>query len=213
MIYVDVHEPKEMAELLAEMGVEANVRALSPGDYLVGDVGVERKSLSDFFQSIIRKRLFDQLKRLVESYPRQLLVVEGDLDEVRLFRNPGVFWGAFLYVSMDIGVPIIFTSELNQTAVLLATLGQKLSREGARGVMVRYKPKFVSDEALQKFIVQGLPGIGETLAEKLLTTFKTVRGLFTASEMELRRIPKIGEKKAREITRIIDLKYKGQKRL
>lgn len=213
LIFVDVHEPREVAGMLEEMGVETNVRAISPGDYLVGDVGVERKSLGDFFQSIVRKRLFDQLERLVESYPRQLLVVEGNLDEVSLFRNPGVFWGAFLFVSMDMGVPIIFTPELDQTAVLLATLEQKLFKEGARGVMARYKPRFVSDEALQRFIIQGLPGIGETLADKLLSTFKTVRGVFSTGEVELKRVPKIGEKKAREITRIINLRYKGQKEL
>jgi len=214
---VDVHEPKVIVEYLREEGIEPLVKAISPGDYVIGDLGIERKSLKDFFSSIVKKRIFDQLERLREEYPRHLLIVEGDLAEVRAFPNPGVFWGAFIYITLEHNTPIIFTPGIDQTAILLATLHQRMEkrwREGrARRPFPRYKPRFISDEAQQRFLVQGLPGIGENLADELLKAFGSVRKVFTAGEEALRRLPGIGEKRAREITRILDLPYKGQRKL
>jgi ERCC4-type nuclease len=215
MIFImDVHEPKALLEYLREKGVEPLVRAISPGDYVVGDVGIERKSLQDFFSSIIKKRIFDQLERLREEYPSHLLIVEGDLGEVRSFPSPGVFWGAFLYITLDLEIPIIFTPGLDQTASLLITLHQRM-KEGrrVRRVLPRYKPRFISDDVQQRFLIQGLPGIGESLADELLKTFGSVRKVFSAGEESLKRSRGIGEKRAREITRLLDLPYKGQKKL
>lgn len=211
MIVVDVHEPRHIPERLREIGLDVKVKAISPGDYVIGEVGVERKNLQDFFRSIVTKRLFGQLERLRETYEKPVLLVEGDLGEVSFFPNPGIFWGAFLSITLDMGIPIIFTADQGQTISLLQALDRRVAKEGEREREVaRYKPPHLSDEELQRYIVKGLPFIGERSAENLLVAFGTVRNVFNAGKKQLMAVPNIGKKKSEEITRILTLRYKSR---
>jgi len=65
-LVVDSNEPEDIPERLRELGVEIEVRKIAPGDYVLGPVGIERKTLYDFFNSMVRKRLFEQVQRLRE---------------------------------------------------------------------------------------------------------------------------------------------------
>ncbi|NIM44368.1 MAG: hypothetical protein GTN80_01595 [Nitrososphaeria archaeon] len=211
MIVVDIHEPSYIPERLTDMGIDVEVKAISPGDYVVGDVGIERKSLHDFYQSIVKKRLFRQLERLREAYTSPFLLLEGDLIEVSSFSNPAIFWGAFLSVTLDVGVPLIFTTNQEQTTSLLQVLDKRLSKKRVRMKEVaRYRPPHLSDEELQRYIVKGLPNIGEKSAERLLEAFGTVRNVFNANKNQLIAVPNIGRKKSSEVTRILTLRYRGQ---
>lgn len=211
MIVVDIHEPSYIPERLIDMGIDVEVKAISPGDYVVGDVGIERKSLHDFYQSIVKKRLFRQLERLREAYTSPFLLLEGDLIEVGSFSNPAIFWGAFLSVTLDVGVPLIFTTNQEQTTSLLQVLDKRLSKKRVRMKEVaRYRPPHLSDEELQRYIVKGLPNIGEKSAERLLEAFGTVRNVFNANKHQLIAVPNIGRKKSSEVTRILTLRYRGQ---
>jgi len=210
-LVVDVHEPAEIADRLVELGVEVDRRKIHPGDYVLGEIGIERKSLSDFFGSLIRKRLFEQLIRLREAYPVPLLILEGDLAEVSEYRNPAAIFGAFLAIELDERVPILTTADREQTAVLLSVLWKR--RGKARGEYgLRHKPKALTLEQRQRFLVEGLPSVGETLARNLLEQFGSVRDVFAASETDLVRVPKIGEGKASEIVRILTAPYAGRQR-
>jgi len=169
-LVVDVHEPLEIAERLSELGVEVDRRKIHPGDYVLGEIGIERKSLSDFFGSLIRKRLFEQLRRLRESYPVPLLILEGDLAEVSEYRSPAAIFGAILAIEIDERVPILTTADREQTAVLLSVLWKR-RRRGRGEYGLRHKPKALTLEQRQRFLVEGLPSVGETLARNLLEHF------------------------------------------
>ena len=67
-------------------------------------------------------------------------------------------------------------------------------------------------EQKQRFLVEGLPNVGDTLARNLLERFGTVRGVFNASPAELERVPKIGAVKAAEIARLVTEAYEGEQR-
>ena len=214
MIIVDVHEPKVIAELLKKKGAKVEIKSLAPGDYIIGDLGIERKSIGDFYRSIIRKRLFEQLSRLKEAYNRCILVVEGDLSEISLLENPKVFWGALIAISLEMGIPVIFTPDLEGTADFLITLDKRLSEErGQKAALIRYKPKMLTEDEWKLFIVESLPYVGPKTAERLLERFGTVRRIFNASAVELMSIPEIGEKKARRIVEILNSRFKSQRRL
>ena len=70
-LVVDVNEPEDLAERLRELKVPIEVRRIAPGDYILGPIGVERKTITDFFNSMVRKRLFEQVQRLREAYPKR----------------------------------------------------------------------------------------------------------------------------------------------
>ncbi len=210
-LYVDVHEPTSIEQRLRDTGLQVVRKALAPGDYVVGDVGVERKTIHDFFSSIIKKRLFEQVTRLMETYPRALLLVEGDLNLIDEYRNPKALWGAFISLHLEEGIPVLFSPDETHTAHILETLYKRQTREGG-GFGLRHKPKMMTMEQHQEFAIQGLPNVGDTLSKLLLERFGSVRRVMAASEGDLLKIPKIGKVKARQIVELLDAPYEGGQR-
>lgn len=210
-LYVDVNEPEDITARLRTLGVEAERKRLAPGDYVCGEIGIERKSLSDFFGSLVKKRLFEQLRRLREAYPVALMVLEGDLAEVSEFASPQAILGAFVAIEVDERVPILTVADREQTALLLSVIWKRQDRERA-SYGLRHKPKALSLEERQRFVVEGLPSVGDTLARNLLEHFGSVREVFTADEQALEEVPKIGEGKASEIVRVLTSRYEGKQR-
>ncbi len=210
-LFVDANEPTEIHEKLLELGVPAVRRKIAPGDYVCGEIGIERKSLQDFFGSLVKKRLFEQLQRLREAYPVALMVLEGDLAEVSEFASPQAILGAFVAIEVDERVPILTTADRDQTALLLSVIWKRQDRARAE-YGLRHKPKALSLEERQRFLVEGLPGVGDTLARNLLERFGSARAVFTADRGELEGVPKIGEGKAAEILRVLTAAYAGKQR-
>ncbi|MCI4371074.1 MAG: helix-hairpin-helix domain-containing protein [Thermoplasmata archaeon] len=210
-LIVDVNEPEDIPERLRELKVEIEVTRIAPGDYVLGPIGIERKTLSDFFNSLVRKRLFEQVRRLRDAYPQPLLILEGDLAEISEFKNPQALLGALLAVEIAERVPILPTADKEQTALALSVLW-KSQDKGAAEYGLRHKPKLMTTAQRQRFLVEGLPHVGETLARNLLERFGSVRAIFDASEEDLQRVPKIGEVKAAEIQRLVTAAYEGEQR-
>ena len=210
-LVVDANEPTEIYERLRELGVPAVRQKIAPGDYVCGEIGIERKTLRDFFGSLIRKRLFEQLRRLRESYPVALLILEGDPAEISEFKSPQAVLGALVAIEVDERVPVLNTADRDQTAALLAVIWKRQDRVRA-AYGLRHKPKTLDLEERQRFLVEGLPNVGDTLARNLLEHFGSVRAVFTADAEELRQVPKIGEGKAAEIARVLGTRYEGRQR-
>ncbi|HEX9341704.1 MAG TPA: ERCC4 domain-containing protein [Thermoplasmata archaeon] len=210
-LVVDSNEPEDISERLRELGVTIEVRKIAPGDYVLGPIGIERKALSDFFNSLVRKRLFEQVQRLREAYPQPLLILEGDLAEISTFKHPQSILGALLALEVAERVPVLTTADKEQTALLLSVLWKRQDK-GAAEYGLRHKPKAMTIEQRQRFLIEGLPSVGETLARNLLERFGSVRAVFNASEEELKRVPKIGEVKAAEIVRLASAPYEGKQR-
>ena len=212
-LVMDTNEPEDILERLLALKVEVDRRKIAPGDYVIGPIGIERKSLSDFFNSLVRKRLFEQVRRLQEAYPQPLVLLEGDLAEISTFRHPQSILGALAALEVGEGVPVLTTADKDQTAMLLRVIWRR-QEKGASEYGLRHKPKSMTLGERQRFLVEGLPNVGETLADNLLSRFGSVRAVFDATEPDLKHVPKIGDIKAAEITRIVTAAYEGrQKRL
>lgn len=208
---VDVNEPEDIPDRLRELGTEIEVRRIAPGDYVLGPIGIERKTLTDFFNSLVRKRLFEQVQRLRDAYPQPLLILEGDLSEISTFKHPQSVLGALLALEVKERVPVLATADKEQTALVLSILW-KGQDKAAPEYGLRHKPKALSLGQRQRFLVEGLPNVGETLARNLLERFGTVRAVFDATEEELKRVPKIGGVKAADIARLVTAPYEGEQR-
>ena len=207
-LVIDSNEPGDIPEKLRDLGVEFDVRKIAPGDYVLGPVGIERKTLSDFFASLVKKRLFEQVQRLRDAYPQPLVILEGDLAEIATFRHPQSILGALLALETTERVPVLTTADKDQTALLLSVLWRKQDRDAA-AYGLRHKPKGLTLDQRQRFLVEGLPSVGETLARNLLRHFGSVRAVFDASEEELKKVAKIGDVKAAEIVRLVAARYAG----
>jgi len=208
-IIADARESQIVVQTLREMRVDVVEKAISPGDYVVGEgFAVERKTFRDFVTSIFKKRLFEQLERLRNAYTRCCLIVEGNIeDDLANLANPLVFWGALAHTTAEWSIPVVFTTNEEQTAQFLFSVAKKLQTEKKVAVEAVYKPKRYSIADQQRFAVQGLPTVGPKSADKLLKRFGNVRRVFMAKEYELKRIEGFGEKRAREISQFLDKHY------
>ncbi len=208
-LVVDANEPGDIPDRLRELGVEIEVRKIAPGDYVLGPVGIERKTLYDFFNSLVRKRLFEQVQRLRDAYPQPLVILEGDLAEISTFKHPQSVLGALLALEITERVPVLTTADKDQTALLLSVLWKR-QEKGASEYGLRHKPKTMTLDQRQRFLIEGLPSVGDTLARNLLERFGSVRSVFNASEDELKQVSKIGDVKATEIVRLVTAPYLGR---
>ena len=208
---MDVHEPKAIARHLKDLKVPFTVKNITPGDYVVGEVGIERKTLGDFFSSLVRKRLFDQVCRLKSCYQTPIVLVEGDLNDITTHRNPAALWGALLAILMDEDIRVLFSPSRLETARILRAVWRR-QENGGTNYGLRHKPKMLTMGEKQLFVVQGFPNVGGILSKSLLEEFGSVRRVMIANREDLMRVPKIGKKKADEITLVLDEEYEGSRK-
>lgn len=211
-IIADIHEPDVMMVLLSALGFEVERRVITPGDYIISnECAVERKTIQDFLTSLFQGRLLDQMNRLKDAYTKPILLLEGNLAwELNGRKNPHAFWGALLKIQLDMGIPVLITIDVRQSADLLYTLAKRMQRKESSKPCIRHKPKLLNERDIQRFIVEGLPGVGAELSIRLLKHFKSVRRIFQASEFELRQVEGLGFVKARRITQLLDMEFKDE---
>jgi len=70
---------------LVSLGLEVEFKELKVADFIVGNVAIERKTVSDFISSMINKRLLKQLEDL-QQYEKKLLLIEG-IDEQEIYSD------------------------------------------------------------------------------------------------------------------------------
>src|SRR4030043_460807 len=101
------------SELMA-LGFEIEFKELKVADYLVKDIAIERKTVSDFISSMINRRLLKQLEEL-QQYENKLLIIEG-IEEQNLYSdseskeigiNPNAIRGFLLSILLKYKIPII----------------------------------------------------------------------------------------------------------
>ncbi|AEM39648.1 ERCC4 domain protein [Pyrolobus fumarii 1A] len=206
-VYVDEREKGSgVPEALAEMGVAVIYQRLDVGDYLVSDeIVFERKTVDDLVRSVFDGRLFDQARRLAETYPKPVIIVEGRFD--KLWEKTGKaiqVRQALLAVALDYGVRIIYTRDPGDTARVIYYVARREQVERKKTVVIHRKPRLSTLREKQLYVLQSLPGVGPRLAEKLLEYFGSVEDVCKASVVELSRI--LGEARAREVYRVIHAK-------
>jgi DNA excision repair protein ERCC-4 len=197
-------------QLLEKKGVFVQMRTLDVGDYVIARHAIERKTIRDFISSLYGGRLFDQASRISQSYKDFMLVVEGDIQEVLGdLKNPRVYWGTLLALSIDFNFKIMFTSDQEQTSDLLYVLANRLHGRATtvRPLLVK-KPRLATTKDWQLLLLESLPTIGPRLAEKLLQSFGTVRDVFRASRSELAVKGGIGSARAKRIQELLDAEHR-----
>ena len=196
---------------LKECDAEVSSKQLQVADYICSDrVGIERKTISDFLQSIFNQRIFKQLAELAESYERPLLILEGNPDVLFTDRNvnPNTIRGLLGSIAVDYQVPIIWTSHSKETAAQVYWIARREQVKEKREMQIRAKTKAPTLSHQQEFLVTGLPGISNTRARQLLRKFKTAEKVFTASETRLGKLDGFGEKRIKQIKKVLKEKYR-----
>ncbi len=207
-IVVDHREGRSsVVKELYRLGASIKGEQLGVADYLLSErIAVERKEVGDFLTSVMDGRLFQQAGELSGSYMRPVFIIEGrDLFTTRMLSENAIM-GAIASLIGDYRCSVLLTKDAVETAKLLYSMARR-EQEGGRGVGRRGEKKRMGTHQQQRFIVEGLPGISATMAERLLLHFGTVERIMTAGEKELMEVEGIGKKRAKAIREVLTKKY------
>lgn len=217
-IIVDRREHKSMIKALVKEDIDIEKKQLDIADFIIQTknlnnkiqtVGIERKTTQDLLNSIIDKRLINQLIILKENFDLPLVIIEGT-ENIYSLRNfhPNSIRGMISSIALDFQIPIIYTRNYKDTAKYLKLIAKRLGK-ARRPLSLLPKRIPLTLKEQQVYIVESLPGVGPTIAKSLLKKFKTIKKIVNATEEQLKKVDKIGKIKAKELKKILETKFKN----
>ena len=209
-VVIDVREKgSNLSKKLVDIGMDVKVKTLVSADIIVSDtVGIERKTIPDFVNSIIDKRIFTQLKDLKNNFENPIIILEGE-EDLYSVRNihPNAIRGMLAKIVSSFKIPLLRTKDSQDTAELINAIAKREQIRGEKDIQIRTDKIPMTTKEQQEFIVGSFPSIGPSLAKALLRKFKTVKKIINAPKKELEKIEKIGPKKSKNIQDILDEVY------
>jgi Fanconi anemia group M protein len=177
---------------LIYLGFNVEFKDLKVADYLIKDVAIERKTISDFLSSMTNKRLLRQIEEL-QQYKNRLIIVEG-IEDQELYNDEqegisgNAIRGFLLSILLKHKTPVILSKGPEDTAKFLLVLAKRKEKE----LSLKAKKKASSKKEQMQFILEGFPGIGPATAKKLLKEYKTLKAVLTTPLEDLKSL--IGKK-------------------
>lgn len=182
---------------------DVRLRRLRAGDYLIaGAVLVERKTCADFATSLAGGRLFPQVAALAHSPYRPAVLLEGPVPTRMPDVHPHAVTGAIVSISVMWRVPVIHARDPEDSLRILQFIADQCAAH-RHPVLPRYdrRPKRLSSRRL--YVLQGFPGIGPALAQRLLGQLGSIERVVTADEATLRMVRGVGMRKAARIRELV----------
>ncbi len=172
ILYVDIHEAQDRVELArARFRGIVEVVPLPTGDYVCGDMAFEWKQ-DDFVQSCYKRLIFQQMEELKEVYPNSYLIVAKNFNNIAYrFKHRNMAVGSVSSLIRRGHPPIFATNQKLAMDIMISTFHKHL--DGGSG------------------------DIDTAFRTKL-----TPRRVASDSDWQLQvlqALPKLGEKKAKEI--------------
>lgn len=208
-IIVDYREYRSnVVRNLSLKGVSIEPQQLDIGDYVLSTrIGVERKNVDDFLESLIDGKLFKQITQLRDAYSRPILILEGENLLTKRNISHNAIFGSLASITVDYGIPILTTKDGLETADLLNVIARREQREEKKEVAIRGEKPQMSIKERQQFIIEGLPNVSTVIAKRLLSHFGSVKDIANATQEELLEIRGIGKNIASDIIKLLNTNY------
>ncbi|MEM4889028.1 MAG: helix-hairpin-helix domain-containing protein [Thermosphaera sp.] len=212
MIIVDTREPDEYYKFLIERGLRVERRDIGFCDYIVVSdeyaVGIERKTPSDFTNSVLDGRIFNQAYMLSMVFPRSYILIEGFMFEAQSFSSfpRRAYIGALVSLSLKTAphgqrgsISIVTVETRSDVITFLELLDKDLSEKNfTRLPKLRVPNKSELDKkGVLVMMLQAIPGVGEEKARKLAEKYNSIAEIVRVDVKELSEL--VGEKTAVKI--------------
>lgn len=219
-VVVDVREPPELLDAFERHPDVASVTfsTLPTADIVIGEIGFERKTPSDFASSMTDRdeHLRNQIAKMTEAFDVSYVLVEGEMLDFSTFAhtgvNPASVRGFAASVEMRHGVRVHFCSApdpseryresfesqhdlLVDTAVRLA----RKATEDETSSVLRVDSASGLDAPFMERFWGLIDGVGPKTATVLADAFPTVESALRASTDDLEALDGVGPKTAETI--------------
>lgn len=209
LVVADKKQKSKVLQHLEKAGARLELRELEVGDFLIGeDAAVAVKSGTDFILNVVDGSLLDNLNRLRADYARVILIVEGDYFTARFHQTAFDVHKGIAKLTILQQVPVLYSAGPEHTGALIYFLAENLQHRLGHTQDMRTNAPAIRFEAVQ-YLLEGLPGVGAELAERLYKHFGTALAVLNASPEALQEVEGIDEAAARKIRRILETKRPG----
>jgi Fanconi anemia group M protein len=133
------------------------------------------------------------------------LIVQGEPKGEGVQAGNAAVFDALSSVLSEFHMPVLSTRDARETASAIASLHRQESAKKGEGPKVVQSTLDVTSR--QRFIVQGLPNVSATLAQRLLERFGSVKGIADADVEELMEVEGIGRVIAEGIHTVLRRRY------
>jgi ERCC4-related helicase/ERCC4-type nuclease len=191
---------------LSQAGIGLTVKDLESADVIVSSrVAVSLRTVDQFIQGISDGSVFSLLAKMKHEYLRPILMVQGEPQGKGTQAGNEAVYDALSSALSEYNIPVLPTKDGEETAAQIISLhrGEQARKDRAsKGVQTT-----LDLPGRQKFIVQGLPNVSATLAQRLLERFGSVKGIADADVAELMKVEGIGKVIAEGIHTVLRKKY------
>jgi Fanconi anemia group M protein len=198
-----------LMEALTEAGFAPRAQDLEDADIVVsGRVAVALRTVDEFIRGISEGTLQVSLAKLKHEYLHPLLIVQGPSQGAGVQAGNAAVYDALSTLLSEFHMPVLSTSNASETAAMVSSL-RRQEEEKATG-KTRSVQTSLDPGSRQMFLVQGLPNVSATLAQRLLERFGSVKGIADASAEELAGVDGIGRVIAERIHTVMRKKYREE---
>jgi ERCC4-type nuclease len=206
---VDTREA-ELIKLFTDEKVDIEVKQLSVGDIWIGDLIIERKSIRDLEASILDGRYREQRGRILaycqENKTQPMYILEGGLHSHTGRLQTSAIMKFINRLIFHYQIPVAQTSSVKETAELLRAITEQqqekpesLQRKTelvkvADGFHMQKKSNAQDPKQFSIASLSQCPGVSVKMAESLVTTFGSLKGVMDASVKDIENV-KVGTRK------------------
>jgi ERCC4-type nuclease len=221
-ILMCVHEPQHIEDAIKKLGLVVERTSMESGDYMIGNVLIERKDIDDYCGSLASGRLFEQLYRQATTGKRNILIVIGTFPRSLFLRcnalkregkaeQATIEYKQFFdrlhkmerTVFVAYGILMVHLKTEEEFMEWIQYLWMRGSKETFAPVVAKKEDPF----DVKVDILSRIPSVGAKLATELAKLY-TIRQLMDMSDGELEVIKINGRKigvKAKKIKEYLNL--------
>lgn len=173
--------------------VEENViiKSLPLGDFIIGDIIIERKSLNDLISSILDGRYKEQSNRLIQCLGEYKVYyfIEGDMDtSLFLFNNSSnsisksTIISCIYSLTYEKGMNVLLTKDIDDTIFYIKQFHKKnnITRKSNSSNISKSKSTSINTENISKIMLSQIPYVSDMTCEIIFSKFKNIKELIYA---------------------------------
>ena len=213
MILIDIREDSNLSRAVERHAKLANIKTqkqhLEVGDYVIGNICIEAKSVEDFLASVRNKRVFNQLGNIEDAYERPFLLVYGNLSTVGSYLNhtrtniPGwreklrkMFLGALSSIALNTKVKTNWLLDADSAAQFIVACAYHANKDLK---LTKMLPKKTRTDDVRVDLLCCIRGVSETKARNLLEVHSSLLEISMQDVKTLSKVEGVGKATATNI--------------